>query len=62
MGLSLLGYTKYSKFFEPFENRLNDAMFLIRGDRKADERIIIIDIDEKSLKRARGSGLGAETK
>lgn len=48
--LSLFGYVKYPKFFSLFENRINDIMFMIRGEKKADSNIIIIDIDEKSLK------------
>ena len=33
-----------------FEDKINDMMFLTRGERKADKNIVIIDIDEKSLK------------
>jgi adenylate cyclase len=48
--LTLVGYVIYPKVFEPFENKLNDSMFLFRGEKKADENVVIIDIDEKSLK------------
>lgn len=48
--ISLFGYIKYPAFFSLFENRLNDVMFLARGSQKADEDIIIVDIDEKSLR------------
>jgi len=48
--LSLTGYIKYQKVFKSFENKLNDAMFLFRGEKKADKNVVIIDIDEKSLK------------
>ena len=48
--LSLFGYIKYPKFFSIFENRINDIMFLARGEKKVDNNIVIINIDEKSLK------------
>jgi adenylate cyclase len=43
-------YLRYPTFYDAFENRINDMMFLFRGAKKADENIIIIDIDEKSLR------------
>lgn len=39
-----------SDFFMPFENKIKDLMFKARGEIKGDENIIIVDIDEKSLK------------
>lgn len=43
-------YVKYPGIFIRFENRVNDMFFLARGEKKADPGIIIVDIDEKSLK------------
>lgn len=45
----LLSY-RASDFFMPFENKIKDLMFKARGEIKGDENIIIVDIDEKSLK------------
>jgi len=39
-----------SELFMPFENKVKDFMFKARGEIKGDENIIIVDIDEKSLK------------
>lgn len=38
------------KFIGAFENLINDSMFIYRGEIEKDDRIIIVDIDEKSLK------------
>lgn len=34
---------------EPFELKVNDLMLQLRGDKPNDERIVIVDIDERSL-------------
>ncbi|WP_418640965.1 CHASE2 domain-containing protein [Sulfurimonas sp. ST-27] len=49
--ISMFAYLKYPSFFSLFENKLNDVMFLARGDKTADDRIVIVDIDEKSLQQ-----------
>ena len=36
--------------FQSLDNRIRDFYFLIRGPEKADNNIVIIDIDEKSIK------------
>ena len=48
--LSLFAYLGYPSEFSQFEAKINDMMFLARGDMRGDKSIIIIDIDEKSLK------------
>ncbi len=48
--LALVGYLKYPSVFMPFEHKINDAMFLLRGEIQGDQNIVIVDIDEKSLK------------
>lgn len=50
MGSCVLGYLEYRSFWQPFEYKIKDLMFQTRGALKGDERIIIVDIDEKSLK------------
>lgn len=47
---STLAYMYTSEFYLPFENKIKDLMFKARGEIKGDENIIIIDIDERSLK------------
>jgi len=47
---SIVLYLKFPSYFLQFENKINDMMFLARGERKADSNIVIVDIDEKSLK------------
>jgi len=47
--VSYLSYMKHFVFVESFENKLNDIMLFVRGNVKADSRIVIVDIDEKSL-------------
>ena len=48
--MSTFAYLYTSEFNLPFENRIKDLMFKVRGEIKGDENIIIIDIDERSLK------------
>jgi len=48
--LSLFAFLGYPSKFSQFEAKINDMMFLARGDITGDKNIIIIDIDEKSLK------------
>ncbi len=53
--LSILLFSLFLLIWHPtllsqFENKINDMMFLARDQVKADKNIIIIDIDEKSLK------------
>ncbi|WP_263832459.1 CHASE2 domain-containing protein [Sulfurospirillum oryzae] len=47
---SVVGYLYYSSFWLPFEYKIKDRMLQSRGEIKGDENIVIIDIDEKSLK------------
>jgi len=46
----LILYIKYPTIFLQFENKINDIYFITRGEKKADKSIVIVDIDEKSLK------------
>lgn len=46
-GISL--YLALPKFIGEVENIINDSMFVFRGEGKKDDRIVIVDIDEKSL-------------
>ena len=48
--LSIILYLKFPSYFLQFEDKINDIMFLYRGEKKADNNIVIVDIDEKSLK------------
>lgn len=48
--ITMVGYLHYSDIFLPFEYKIKDLMFKARGEIKGNENIIIIDIDEKSLK------------
>ena len=50
MGSCIPGYLYYSSFWQPFEYKIKDLMLQSRGAIKGDAAIIIIDIDEKSLK------------
>lgn len=43
-------YLHLSELYLPFEHKIKDLMFKARGEVKGDENIVIIDIDEKSLK------------
>lgn len=49
-GLGITLYLLSPKPLVLLENVIKDTMFVIRGDIKADDRVAIIDIDEKSLK------------
>lgn len=44
------GYLKFSNLLAPFEYKIKDLMFVARGEFRGNDNIIIIDIDEKSLK------------
>jgi adenylate cyclase len=46
----VVGYFQLSAFWLPFEYKIKDLMFLVRGPIQGNENIVIIDIDEKSLK------------
>lgn len=50
MASGIVGYLKFPNFFAPFEYKIKDLMFIARGEFKGNDNIIIIDIDEKSLK------------
>jgi adenylate cyclase len=45
-----MGYLHLDNIYLPFEQRIKDLMFKTRGPIIGDESIIIVDIDEKSLK------------
>jgi len=47
---SIYTYWYHSDFYLSFENKIKDLMIKTRGEIKGNENIIIIDIDEKSLK------------
>ncbi len=49
IGLEML-YIKKPLVMENINNTLIDAAFSYRGEEKADRRIVIVDVDEKSLK------------
>ncbi len=44
-------YLYIPKTLESFDNRLRDYMFIIRGDVPNSDNIVIIDLDDKSLKQ-----------
>lgn len=48
--IAVIGQLRYETFYLPFEYKVKDLMFKARGEIKGNENIIIIDIDEKSLK------------
>lgn len=48
--MSIFAYLEYPSKFSQFESKIDDMMFLIRGNKTGDKNIVIIDIDEKSLK------------
>ncbi|ARU50117.1 Adenylate cyclase 1 [Sulfurospirillum diekertiae] len=50
MAGSVVGYLYESSFWLPFEYKIKDRMLQSRGEITGDENIVIIDIDEKSLK------------
>jgi adenylate cyclase len=43
-------YIKESPFFENLNSKIIDSFFIFRGELKPNKKIIIVDIDEKSLK------------
>ena len=49
--IGVVSYLKLSNTWSPFEYKIKDLMFQARGEIKGDDNIIIIDIDEKSLKK-----------
>lgn len=44
-------YIFFPKSLESIDNRLRDYMFILRGEIPQNEKVIIVDIDEKSLKQ-----------
>jgi len=44
------GYLSLNHFWQPFEHKIKDLMLESRGEIQGDANIVIIDIDEKSLK------------
>jgi len=50
MGSCSLGYLYYTALWLPFEYKIKDLMLQNRGELTGDSSIVIIDIDEKSLK------------
>ncbi|MEA3553436.1 MAG: adenylate/guanylate cyclase domain-containing protein [Campylobacterota bacterium] len=50
VGLSTL-YSFIPKTLESFDNRLRDYMFIVRGEVKDSGNVVIVDIDDKSLKQ-----------
>jgi len=50
IGLSVL-YSFIPKTLESFDNRLRDYMFIVRGEEPDSKNVVIIDIDDKSLKQ-----------
>ena len=50
LGLSLsLAYLFMPQAFFSFDNRFRDFLFVIRGELPKDDKVVIVDIDEKSL-------------
>lgn len=49
MGVVLYLYLFAPKWIEPFDAKITDLLFVLRQTQSADERIVIIDIDEQSL-------------
>jgi len=47
--LSIL-YSYIPKTLESFDNRLRDYMFILRGEEPDSGNVVIIDLDDKSLK------------
>ena len=48
--MAIAAYLNTSELYLPFENKIKDLMFKVRGEIRGDKNIIIVDIDEKSLK------------
>ncbi len=44
-----IAYLNYYFLFSPFEKRIGDEYFKVRGEKSGDKDIVIVDIDEKSL-------------
>jgi len=49
LGLAVWGYLFHGDVLLPFDRKRSDLMFKIRGAEPVDPRIVIVDIDEKSL-------------
>lgn len=47
---TIIGYLNLSDIYLPFEQKVKDLMFKARGELRGDSNIVIVDIDEKSLK------------
>jgi len=43
-------YLKEYQFFAPFNKKVADLVFLVRGEKASSKDIVIVDIDEKSLR------------
>jgi len=48
--ISFISMYLFSPVLEVFDNKLRDEMFLIRGEMNTTNSVVIVDIDEKSLK------------
>jgi len=48
--LSIFTYSVFPSQFEVFDNKLRDMLFINRGAIETTEQVVIIDIDERSLK------------
>lgn len=46
----VVGYLHFNAVWQPFEYKIKDLMLQTRGELPGDENIIIVDIDERSLK------------
>ena len=44
-------YTFIPKTLDSFDNRLRDYMFILRGSKPDSKNVVIVDIDDKSLKK-----------
>ncbi|MEA3314435.1 MAG: adenylate/guanylate cyclase domain-containing protein [Campylobacterota bacterium] len=49
VGISLI-YSYIPKTLESFDNRLRDYMFVLRGEQPDSNNVVIVDLDDKSLK------------
>lgn len=50
VGSCVAGYFHFNPFWQPFEYKIKDLMLQSRGEIMGDDNIVIVDIDEKSLK------------
>ena len=50
VGFNIFSYLFYPSSLQIFDNKLRDEMFLIRGEINTTNSVVIVDIDEKSLK------------